>query len=82
MGDFNAASRPPGSFSQPPPWRARRAQDNGARPQQPFWKALFDAMLEIESDLPTRFNKTDYTASAMPRTFISLPSRAAQEFPR
>ena len=65
MGDFNTASRPPNSFFQPQPQHARLALDNSARQQQPFWKALFDSMLEIESDLPTLFNKSDYTASAI-----------------
>eukprot|EP00959_Pyramimonas_sp_CCMP1952_P380231 7965735-Pyramimonas_sp.AAC.1 len=30
-------------------------------------------MLEIETDLPTRFNRSDYTALTIDRIFISLP---------
>ena len=79
IGDFNTASRPPNSFLQPQPQRARLSLDNNARQQQPFWKSLFDTMLEIETDMPTRFNKSDFTASAIDRIFVSIPSHAMPE---
>ena len=53
--------------------------DNSSRQQQTFWKGLFDLMLEVETGMPTRFNRENYTASSIDRVFISLPSHATQE---
>eukprot|EP00959_Pyramimonas_sp_CCMP1952_P339011 7099494-Pyramimonas_sp.AAC.1 len=41
--------------------------DINNRQQPSFWKALFDSVLEVEAELPARFNQADCAASSIDR---------------
>ena len=70
IGDFNLNATQTASYIHPAPGQARRpAVRYRQHPRQ--WKDMFDdQMVEVTSELPTRYDKTTDTATCIDRAFV------------